>query len=88
MFGNIRRNALSLHPQSENETYSERQRGSLKKFVRKKSSERFGRDAKMSYLCTTFRSERALETFEVFLKKDLESPKKGFTFAAAFRFEK
>ena len=35
----------------------------------------------MSYLCTTFRSERALETFEVFLKKDLESPKKGFTFA-------
>ena len=30
MFGNIRRNALSLHPQSENETYSERQRGSLK----------------------------------------------------------
>ena len=25
----------------------------------------------MSYLCTTFRSERVLETFEVFLKKDL-----------------
>jgi hypothetical protein len=23
----------------------------------------------MSYLCTTFRSERALKTFEVFLKK-------------------
>ena len=42
----------------------------------------------MSYLCTTFRSERALETFEVFLKNYLESPKKGFTFATAFRFEK
>jgi hypothetical protein len=43
----------------------------------------------MSYLCSTFRSERALETFEVFfLKKDLESPKKGFIFATAFRFEK
>ena len=69
MFGNIRRNALSLHPQSENETYSERQRGSLKSSFEKKSSERFGRDAKMSYLCTTFRSERALKTFEVFLKK-------------------
>ena len=69
MFGKIRRNALSLHPQSENETYSERQRGSLKSSFEKKSSERFGRDAKMSYLCTTFRSERALKTFEVFLKK-------------------
>lgn len=42
----------------------------------------------MSYLCTTFRSERALKTFEVFFEKDLESPKKGFTFATAFRFEK
>ena len=89
MFGNIRRNALSLHPQSENETYSERQRGSLKSsFVKKKSSERFGRDAKMSYLCTTFRSERALKTFEVFLKKIWKVRKKGFTFATAFRFEK
>jgi len=42
----------------------------------------------MSYLCTTFRSERVLKTFEVFFEKDLESPKKGFTFATAFRFEK
>lgn len=55
---------------------------------KKKSSERFGRDAKMSYLCTTFRSERALKTFEVFLKKIWKVRKKGFTFATAFRFEK
>ena len=79
---------LIFAPAIENETYSERQRGSLKSSFEKKSSERFGRDAKMSYLCTTFRSERALKTFEVFLKKIWKVRKKGFTFATAFRFEK
>ena len=87
MFGNIRRNALSLHLQSENETYSERQRGSLKSSF-EKIFRKIWKGCENELSLHHFPLWKSLKTFEVFFEKDLESPKKGFTFATAFRFEK
>ena len=83
----IRKNDLPLHPlRIRNTVRNDKKKGSENFW--KNLSKRFGGFKKMTYLCTTFRSERALETFEVFFWKRFGKSEKRFYLCNRFPLRK